>query len=69
MRISEINHSVLMIFCNYIYINLDEPRTKVVAMFVDFKNSFNSVDHKLLFRKLMHEYNLEPWYILSINEN
>jgi len=62
-------HSALNIFTQYIYDSIDKPKTKVVAMFVDFKNAFNSVDHKLIIKKLMTEFKLEPWYVKILNEN
>lgn len=55
-------------FTNYVYHEIDKPKTKVVAVMIDFSQAFNSLDKSVLIKKLMSEFKLEPWYICTIRE-
>ena len=51
-------------FSSFIYKNLDE-RKKVLAIFLDFKNAFDSVPHTILLQKLQHygiRGNILKWF-------
>jgi len=50
----------------YMYEKLDQPKAKVGAVFVDLRKAFDSVNRKLLIKKLMIYYNLEPEYVKLI---
>jgi len=41
-------NAALTIFSNYIFNATDKPKGKVVAIFIDLKSAFNSVEHNLL---------------------
>jgi len=61
-------HSAISIFSQFIYNNIDKPKTKVVSIFFDLRSAFDSVSHDLLVNKLMVDLNLEPKYVKLINE-
>ena len=46
-------YDALEYFSTFLYKNLDE-RKKVLAIFLDFKNAFDSVPHAILLQKLEH---------------
>jgi hypothetical protein len=48
--------TALRIFTNYLYSAIDKRKGKAVAIFVDLKKAFDSVDQTLLMQKLMSEY-------------
>lgn len=50
-------------FSDYVYKALDTPRGKVIAVFIDFKKAFDSIDRGLIVKKLMNIYKLEPTYV------
>jgi hypothetical protein len=60
--------TALRIFTNYLYSAIDKRKGKAVAIFVDLKKAFDSVDQTLLIKKLMCEYNVEPWYVRILKE-
>ncbi|CAL8076821.1 unnamed protein product [Orchesella dallaii] len=62
-------HSALSILTNDIFKSIDKPKQKVGAIFIDFRKAFDSVSHTILTKKLMCEYQLEPWYVETINNN
>jgi hypothetical protein len=60
--------TALRIFTNYLYSAIDKRKGKAVAIFVDLKNGFDSVDQTLLINKLMYAYKVEPWYVKILKE-
>jgi len=62
-------HTALTILINDIYKAIEKPKTKVGAVFIDFTKAFDSLDHVTFVRKLMNEYELEPWYVETLHEN
>jgi hypothetical protein len=60
--------SALRIFTDYLYTSIDKRKGKAVAIFVDLKKAFDSVDQSFLIQNLMTEYEIEPWYVTIINE-
>lgn len=50
-------------FTKYIYSSLDKRNGIVVALYIDAKVCFDSVDRSLLLSKLMSEFSLSPTYI------
>jgi hypothetical protein len=60
--------TALRILTNYLYSAIDKRKGKAVAIFVDLKKAFDSVDQSLLINKLMYEYQVEPWYVKILKE-
>jgi hypothetical protein len=60
--------TALRIFTNYLYSAIDKRKGKAVAVFVDLKKAFDSVDLSLLIKKRMCEYKVEPWYVKIMKE-
>lgn len=62
-------HTALKELTNDIFKSIDNPSTKVGAVFIDFSKAFDSIEQSLLIRKLMNEYKLEPWYVKTMLAN
>jgi hypothetical protein len=60
--------SALRNFTNYLYSAIDQRKGRVVAVFVDLRKAFDSVDQSLLIQKLMLDFHVEPWYVKVIKE-
>jgi len=60
-------HTALPEFTNNVYKGIDNTKGKVGAVFIDMSKAFDSVNRKLLVKKLMLKYYLEPEYIKILN--
>ncbi|CAL8110505.1 unnamed protein product [Orchesella dallaii] len=55
--------TAIALFTQRIHENLDVTNGKAVAIFIDLKKAFDTVNQKLLLEKLMKEFELEPYMI------
>ncbi|CAL8129757.1 unnamed protein product [Orchesella dallaii] len=55
--------TALCVFTQDVHNILDQTNGKALAVFIDFKKAFDSVNRTLLMRKLMYEFKLSPYLI------
>jgi hypothetical protein len=60
--------SALRIFSNFLYKAIDQKKGRAVAVFVDLRKAFDSIDQSLLIQKLMLDYHIEPWYVKQVRK-
>ncbi len=55
--------TAVALFSQKLYDCLDMRSGKAVAVFIDFRKAFDTVNRKILLRKLMNEFNLPPYMV------
>jgi len=56
-------NTALSEFTQFMYEGINKPKGKVGAVFIDMSKAFDSVNRKLLIKKFMEKYRLEPEYV------